>query len=236
MGSTRLPNKPLADICGLPMIVQVVKRVYEAGIDDVYVAAAEKEIIDILQRHKIKSVLTDPSLSSGTDRIYQALEFLEKQSDLSEYQYVINVQGDLPTIEPKVINQVIELIKTDKYDIATAVAKITDNSERANPNVVKAIVSWKNSNEGKALYFTRATCPSGEGDLYHHIGLYAFKMSALKKFVSLNPSKLEVREKLEQLRALENDMTIGVVETKTVPLGVDTIEDLEKARNILANM
>jgi 3-deoxy-manno-octulosonate cytidylyltransferase (CMP-KDO synthetase) len=230
LGSTRLPNKPLANIAGKAMILHVVDRVWEAGIKDVYVAAAEKEIADVVEKAGAKAVLTDADLPSGTDRIYQALQKIPNNQDV---EYIINVQGDLPTIEPDVIKQTLELIKKGNYDIATAVAKITNNNEKTNHNVVKAIVSWKSEKEGQALYFTRATAPHGEGDLFHHIGLYIYKRSALEKFVKLESSPLEKREKLEQLRALENNMTIGVVKVETVPLGVDTIEDLETAREML---
>ena len=230
LGSTRLPNKPLANIAGKAMILHVVDRVWEAGIKDVFVAAAEKEIVDIVEKAGAKAVLTDPDLPSGTDRIYQALQKIPNNQDV---EYIINVQGDLPTIEPDVIKQTLELIKKSNYDITTAVAKITNNNEKTNPNVVKAVVSWKSDKEGQALYFTRATAPHGEGDLFHHIGLYIYKRSVLEKFVQLEASPLEKREKLEQLRALENAMTIGVVKVNTVPLGVDTLEDLETAREML---
>lgn len=230
LGSTRLPNKPLANIAGKAMILHVVDRVWEAGIKDVYVAAAEKEIADVVEKAGAKAVLTDPDLASGTDRIYQALQKISNNQDV---EYIINVQGDLPTIEPDVIKQTLELIKKGDCDITTAVAKITNNNEKTNPNVVKAVVSWKSDKEGQALYFTRATAPYGEGDLFHHIGLYIYKRSALEKFVKLEASQLEKREKLEQLRALENNMTIGVVKVNTVPLGVDTLEDLETAREML---
>ncbi len=230
MGSTRLPNKPLADIAGLPMIVQVMKRAVEAGISEVCIAAAEKEIVEVVEKHGAKAVLTDPSHPSGTDRIHEALQKILKDQHVD---IVVNVQGDLPTIEPSVIKAAIDLIKTGEYDITTAVAEITEESEKTNPNVVKAVVSWKDDGTGRALYFTRATTPSGDGPLYHHIGLYVYKREALEKFVSLPPSLLERREKLEQLRALENGMSIGVIRTAAVPLGVDTQEDLEKARAIL---
>ncbi len=231
LGSTRLPRKPLADIAGFPMIVQVVKRALEAGVSDVYVAAAEEEIAQAVEKAGVKAILTDPSLPSGTDRIAAALGKVEQNQKVD---IVLNLQGDLPTIEPKVIKDTIDLLKTGDYDITTAVCEIKNESEKTNPNVVKAVVSWKNDNSGKALYFTRATAPANEGPLYHHIGLYAYKTAALEKFVKLPVSELEKREKLEQLRALENDMKIGVVKSDTVPLGVDTQEDLEKARNILS--
>ena len=232
LGSTRLPNKPLADIAGLPMVVQVLKRAQEAGMTDIYVAAAEPQIISAVEQNGGKAILTDPNLPSGTDRIYQALQKIPNNQDVD---IIVNLQGDLPTIEPYVIESAINLIKTGDYDITTAVVKITEPSEKTNPNVVKAIVSWKNETSGQALYFTRTTAPHGDGDLYHHIGIYVYKRKALEQFVKLSPSPLELREKLEQLRALENGMKIGVVKTETMPLGVDTAEDLEKARKILTS-
>ena len=231
LGSTRLPNKPLADIAGLPMIVQVVKRVLEAGISDICVAAAEKEIVEAVEKHGAKAVLTDPALPSGTDRIHQALQKILKNQDVD---IIVNVQGDLPTIEPSVIAATINLIKTGKYDITTAVAEITRDSEKTNPNVVKAIVNWNDEKTGDGINFTRETKAASDGKYYHHIGLYVYKRSALEKFVKLPQSENEKRERLEQLRALDNGMKIGVVKTNTVPLGVDTQEDLEKAREILA--
>ncbi|MDX1949131.1 MAG: 3-deoxy-manno-octulosonate cytidylyltransferase [Rickettsiales bacterium] len=231
LGSTRLPNKPLADIEGKPMILRVFEQGLKTGIKDIFVAAAENEIIEVINKNNGLAVLTDASLVSGTDRIYQGLE---KLNLLDKFEYVINLQGDLPAISPKVINLCLEAISNKNYnfDIVTPVAKITKEDEKTNPNVVKAVVSWdsKDANTGKALYFTRATAPYGDGDLWHHIGIYAYKISALKKFVSLPASPLEKREKLEQLRALENNLTIGVVQSDEIPLGVDTQEDLEKAR------
>jgi 3-deoxy-manno-octulosonate cytidylyltransferase (CMP-KDO synthetase) len=212
------------------MIVQVVRRAEESGIKDVFVAAGDKEIAEIVMEHGHRAVMTYKDHPSGTDRIREALV---KVKDNEYYDTIINVQGDLPTLDPKIIQDIVLAMDTDDYDIVTAVAKISEESEKTNPNVVKAVVSWKSSNFGSALYFTRATAPHGEGDLYHHIGLYCYKRAALEKFVSLPPSPLEKRERLEQLRALENNMKIGVVLVETIPLGVDTHEDLERARKIL---
>lgn len=230
LGSTRLPNKPLADIHGLPMVVQVIKRAVEAGISDVVVAAAEKEIVEAVEKHGGKAVLTDPALPSGTDRINQALQKILKDQKVD---IIVNLQGDLPTIEPKVIDQTIALIKSGKYDITTAVCQIREESEKTNPNVVKAIVEWDSETTGKAITFTRAPHTSAT-PAYHHIGLYVYTRDALERFVKLPQSENEKREKLEQLRALDNGMKIGVVKTDTVPLGVDTDEDLQKARKLLA--
>jgi 3-deoxy-manno-octulosonate cytidylyltransferase (CMP-KDO synthetase) len=214
------------------MVVQVIRRALEAGITDTVVAAAEKEIVEVVEKHGGKAVLTDPALPSGTDRIHAALEKILKEQHVD---IIVNVQGDLPTIEPKVIKAAIDLIKTGKYDITTAVSEITDESEKTNPNVVKAIVKWDDELTGTASNFTRETKPAEDGKYYHHIGLYVYKRAALEKFVKLPQSENEKRERLEQLRALDNGLTIGVVKTETVPLGVDTAEDLEKARTFLSN-
>lgn len=226
MASTRLPNKPLADIAGLPMIVQVWKRAQEAGVGLVVVACAEREIAHAVEAAGGRAILTDPNHPSGTDRIYEALNEIDPEKRI---EYIVNVQGDLPTLDPLLIREALTRAMQDGVDIATLAAEITEDAERSNPNVVKAVIA----HTGRALYFTRATAPHGEGPHYHHIGLYAYKRHALEQFVALPPSPLELREKLEQLRALENGLRIDAVIVKTVPLGVDTPEDLEKARKIL---
>lgn len=229
MESTRLPGKILADINGRPMILHVLDRAKESGIKDVYVACAEKEIANAVEAGGGKAVLTDPAHPSGTDRIFEALS-----KTGGDYDYIVNVQGDLPTLDPQIINAALEAAEQfPDADIVTLAAIISDEVEKTNPNVVKAIISPRTDKIGKALYFTRATAPHGEGDLLHHIGLYVYRKAALEKFVKLAPSPLEKREKLEQLRALENGMNIYVVIVDTVPLGVDTQEDLEKVRKIL---
>lgn len=229
MQSTRLPGKPLADICGKPMIVHVWERSMEAtNVDDVFVACAEDEIADIVEKNGGKAIITDPSHPSGTDRIYEAL-----QKSGGDYDYIVNVQGDLPTLDPAIIDKAIALLDNHDVDIATLAAVIKDEHEKNNPNVVKAVISFESERKGRALYFTRATAPSGEGDLYHHIGLYVYRRESLEKFVKLAPSALEKREKLEQLRALENNMRIDVAVVDTVPLGVDTKDDLEAVRGII---
>lgn len=228
MQSTRLPGKPLADINGKPMIARVLEKSQQANnIDDVYVACAEQEIYDVVIANGGKAILTDPEHPSGTDRIYEAWQKSGKQ-----YDYIVNVQGDLPTLDPKIIDKAVSLLDNENVDIATLAAVIDKESERSNPNVVKAVIAFENNDSGRALYFTRATAPYGDGDLYHHIGLYVYRMDALEKFVKLSPSPLERREKLEQLRALENNMRIDVAIVDTVPLGVDTLEDLEYVRTI----
>lgn len=227
LGSTRLPNKPLADINGKPMIIRVLEQAKKTGFE-VLVACSEEEVREVVEKNNGRAILTDPDLPSGTDRIYQAL-----QKNGGRYDLIINLQGDLPLIEPELIIELSEYASDSGYDIITAVAEIDDESERTNPNIVKPVISWQDGKRGRALYFSRATVPHGEGALYHHIGIYVYTSSALKKFVSLPASYLEKREKLEQLRALENDMTIGVIKTDHIPLGVDTKEDLEKVRAII---
>jgi 3-deoxy-manno-octulosonate cytidylyltransferase (CMP-KDO synthetase) len=234
MASTRLPGKALADIGGAPMVVQVWRRAMEARLGPVLVAAAEPEIAEAVRRAGGSAVLTDADLPSGSDRIHQALE----RSDPGWlHDVVINVQGDLPTIEPDSIRAALDGLERSGAEIATLAAEITLAEERTAPSVVKAVVSWdegEGGSLGRALYFTRATAPSGEGPLFHHIGLYAYRRTALDRFVVLPPSPLEQREKLEQLRALEAGMTIAVARVDAVPLGVDTPADLERARALLS--
>ncbi len=228
MDSTRFPGKPLADINGKPMIVHVVERAKKSGIGNVYVACAEQKIADVVEKCGGKAVLTDPDHPSGTDRIYEAMTKVAE-----DFDYIVNVQGDLPSLDPKIINDAIELLDDPEVDIATLAAVIKNDDEKNNPNIVKAVISFYAENKGRALYFTRANAPGGEGDLYHHIGLYAYKKAALEKFVGLKPSVLEKREKLEQLRALENNLRIDVGIVNAVPLGVDTLGDLEIVKSII---
>lgn len=233
MASTRLPQKPLADICGLPMIVHVMKRAEEAKLGRVVVACAESEIKNAVEQAGGEAVMTDPNLPSGSDRILQALNQIDPQG---KHDSVINVQGDLPTIDPALIRTAFELLGNPETDIGTLAAVITKEDEKTNPNVVKAIAEIAfgfGERQGRALYFTRTTAPSGDGPLLHHIGLYTYRREALQKFVSAPPAVLEKRERLEQLRALAIGMRIDVAVVETVPLGVDTPEDLEAARRML---
>lgn len=231
MASSRLPGKPLANIHGEPMIVHVWRRALEADIGDVVVACAEREVAQAVTAAGGLAVMTDPDLPSGSDRIHQALLAIDPKG---AHDAVINVQGDLPTIEAEVIRKVFAPLGKEQVDISTLICEITEESERTNPNVVKAVVGLEaGATVGRALYFTRATAPTGDGPLYHHIGLYAFRRSALERFVTLAPGILEQRERLEQLRALENGMRIDVSLVRTVPLGVDTPEDLERAKAML---
>ena len=231
--STRLPDKPLALIGGVPMIVQVWRRAREAEVGPVVVACAEAVIADAIREAGGEAALTDPELPSGTDRIFAALTGLDPER---RFELVINLQGDLPTLEPAAIRAVLEPIERLGTDMGTLVAASDDPAEKANPNVVKAVVSFDPAAPGlgRALYFTRATAPAGEGPIWHHIGIYAYRRAALERLARLPPSPLERRERLEQLRALEAGMSIGVARVDTVPLGVDTPADLERARALLA--
>ncbi|MCQ2005829.1 3-deoxy-manno-octulosonate cytidylyltransferase [Rhizobium sp. NRK18] len=231
MASTRLPGKPLADICGLPMIVQVAHRAKEADCGRVVVAVDDADVLQAVKAAGFEAVMTSQDHQSGSDRINEALQLVDPDGRID---YIINVQGDLPTIEPEPIRRSIDLLKDPAVDIGTLTVEITDEEEKTNPNVVKVIGSPISPTRLRALYFTRATAPTGDGPLYHHIGLYAYRRSALERFVSLKPSTLERRERLEQLRALEAGMRIDVEIVDSVPLGVDTPADLEKARRILS--
>jgi 3-deoxy-manno-octulosonate cytidylyltransferase (CMP-KDO synthetase) len=230
MASTRLPGKPLADIAGQPMIVQVALRAREAGAQRVIVAVDDDEVFRAVENAGFEVMMTGSDHQSGSDRIYEALQ---KADPYGKAEFVINVQGDLPTIDPELIRASLRPLQNASTDIATLTVEITDEHEKTNPNVVKIVGSPLSETRLRALYFTRATAPYGEGPLYHHIGLYTYRRAALEKFVSLSPSVLETREKLEQLRALEAGMRIDAEIVDSVPLGVDTPADLEKARRIL---
>ena len=229
--SQRLPDKPLADIAGAPMIVHVMRRAEEAALGRVVVACAEPEIADAVTAAGGETMLTRPDHPSGSDRIYEALSRLDADG---RHDAVINVQGDLPTLVPDMPRQALGLLADPAVDIGTLAAEIRDAGERDDPNVVKAVVSCEaGAGQGRAIYFTRARAPSGEGGLWHHIGLYAYRRAALERFIALPASPLEARERLEQLRALEAGMRIDVAFVDTVPLGVDTPRDLDRARKIL---
>jgi 3-deoxy-manno-octulosonate cytidylyltransferase (CMP-KDO synthetase) len=230
MTATRLPGKPLADIAGKPMIVHVAARAAAASIGPVWVATDAAEIVAAVEAAGGKAVLTRADHVSGSDRIFEALG---KVDPAGKTGIVLNVQGDLPTIEPDTIRAALAALADPAVDIATVAVEIRDERERADPNVVKVVGTPVAERRLRALYFTRATAPAGEGALYHHIGLYAYRRAALEKFVALKPSPLELRERLEQLRALEAGMRIDVAIVDAVPLGVDTPADLEKARALI---
>jgi len=223
MQATRLPGKPLAEINGRPMIAHVIDRAKEADIGPVVVAAAENEIAEAAEQYGAKAVLTDPDLPSGSDRIKAALDSLDKDR---KHDIVINVQGDIPTISPLSIRAALTPLEEPSVDISTLVAEIKNQEELLNPNVVKAVLAAS----GRALYFSRALVPTGSGPVYHHIGLYGYRRKALERFVQLQPSPLELRERLEQLRALEDGMVISAAVVDDIPLGVDDVDDLERAR------
>jgi 3-deoxy-manno-octulosonate cytidylyltransferase (CMP-KDO synthetase) len=231
MASARLPGKPLAEIAGTPMIVRVWQQAVAANIGPVVVAAAEAEIADAITHAGGRAVLTDTDLPSGSDRIFQALQRVDPAG---AHDVIVNLQGDLPALDPAYVSLVANILADSGADIATLAAEIDDHADRDNPAVVKPVVAWKGE-RGRALYFTRARAPSGDGALFHHIGIYAFTRAALARFVALPPSPLEQREKLEQLRALEAGMTIAVARVDRVPLSVDTPADLEKARAVLGS-
>jgi 3-deoxy-manno-octulosonate cytidylyltransferase (CMP-KDO synthetase) len=231
MASTRLPGKPLADIAGLPMIVQVARRAAAADVGRVVVAVDDQAVLDAVVAAGFEAVMTRVDHQSGSDRIHEALL---KSDPGGRAELIINVQGDLPTIDPETIRAALRPLENAATDIATLTTEIRDEHEKTNPNVVKVVGSPIAESRLRALYFTRATAPHGTGPLYHHIGLYAYRRKALEAFVALVPSTLEKRESLEQLRALEAGMRIDVEIVDTVPLGVDTPADLEKARAMLA--
>ena len=232
MASTRLPGKPLADIAGVPMIVRVWRQAVAAGVGPVVVAAAEHEIREVIEASGGRAVMTAPDLPSGSDRIYAALEHIDREYT---HDVVVNLQGDLPALDPAYIRAVVDALAATGADIATLAAEIDSEEDRENPNVVKPVIAWDvGGDRGRALYFTRARAPHGEGPLFHHVGIYAYTRKALARFVALDPSPLEKREKLEQLRALEAGMHIAVARVDDVPLSVDTPEDLQKARALLS--
>jgi 3-deoxy-manno-octulosonate cytidylyltransferase (CMP-KDO synthetase) len=230
MAATRLPGKPLADIAGEPMILHVLRRAQAAEIGPVVVATDSADIAAIVDKAGGQAVLTRTDHASGSDRIFEALG---KVDSARRAKIIVNVQGDLPTLAAADIAAALRPLADEAVDIATLAAEIKVAAERDNPNVVKVVGTPVAPSRLRALYFTRATAPAGDGPLYHHIGLYAFRRAALERFVKLPPSVLERREKLEQLRALEAGMRIDVTIVETVPLGVDTPEDLESARAVL---
>ena len=230
LASTRLPGKPLVEIGGLPMIVQVIRRAEAARLGPVWVATDDLSIKSAVEKAGGQAVMTSKDHVSGSDRIFEALRAIDPKK---KAKIVVNVQGDLPTVEPATIRAVLSPLKDKAVDISTVAAVIDNESDRVNPNIVKVVGSVVGKDRMRALYFTRATAPAGEGPLYHHIGLYAFRRAALEKFVKLKPSPLELRERLEQLRSLEANMRVDVAVVDAVPLGVDTRAELEKAREML---
>jgi 3-deoxy-manno-octulosonate cytidylyltransferase (CMP-KDO synthetase) len=230
MASTRLPGKPLADIAGEPMVIRVMRRAQAAHIGPVVVATDSEVIAACVEKAGGRAVMTRADHVSGSDRIFEALATADPQRRAG---LIVNLQGDLPTLPPSDLARAIEPLRDQAVDIGTLAAQIRRSDERSNPNVVKVVGTPVSANRLRALYFTRATAPWGQGPLFHHIGVYVYRREALARFVGLPPSPLEQREKLEQLRALEAGMRIDVTIVDSVPLGVDTPEDLERARKIL---
>jgi 3-deoxy-manno-octulosonate cytidylyltransferase (CMP-KDO synthetase) len=275
MQATRLPNKPMAMIAGEPMIVQVWRRAMESGVGDVVVACDGEEIAAAIRAVGGVAMITNPDHPSGSDRVWEAVETTAKSYDI-----IINLQGDVPTLEPRLLHEILVPLADSDVDIATLAAVITDPEEHHNTSVVKVVLgalkdasysvvppplrgrlgggasnfalnpeappsnlpprggeaSRAATSTHRALYFSRASVPANDGPRYHHIGVYAYRREALRRFVSLPPSPLELREKLEQLRALEAGMRIDARVVDTVPLGVDTPEDLTKARKLMGGL
>ncbi|WP_019222225.1 3-deoxy-manno-octulosonate cytidylyltransferase [Bartonella rattaustraliani] len=231
IGSTRLPRKALAEINGKPMIVHVAEQAKKSALGRTIVATDHQDIAKVVTAYGHECIITCRDHQSGSDRIYEALTRIDPKQ---HYNAVLNVQGDLPTITPDAIISALRPLENSLTDIATLGAQIAEKDEKSDPNIVKIIGTPLSQNRLRALYFTRATAPYGDGPLYHHIGIYAYRRATLEKFVAFDPSPLEQREKLEQLRALENNMRIDVEIVDTIPLGVDTQRDLEKIRKILA--
>jgi 3-deoxy-manno-octulosonate cytidylyltransferase (CMP-KDO synthetase) len=231
LAATRLPGKPLADIHGEPMIVHVWRRAVAAGVGPVLVAAQEPEIARAIEAVGGRARLTRADHPSGSDRVFEAVGAEDPEG---RHDVVINLQGDLPTLDPALLPQVLAPLADPAVDIATIAEETSDPEEMDNPNAVKAVLSLGTDRRiARALYFTRAHCPAGEGPLFHQIGIYAYRRAALARFIALPPSALERREKLEQLRALEAGMRIDVAIVDSVPHGVDTPADLARARALL---
>ena len=231
MQASRLPGKPLADIHGEPMITHVWRRAMAAEVGRVVVATDAPEIIAAIRKAGGEAIMTRADHVSGSDRVFEAVSKVDPEG---ERDIVINVQGDLPTLEPRLVRACLEPLSTKGVHIATIACEIKDVAERTNPNVVKVVGTPAGPRRLRALYFTRASAPHGDGPLYHHIGMYAYRRNSLERFIALKPSPLELRERLEQLRALEDGMRIDVALVDTVPLGVDTPADLERARREMA--
>ena len=232
LAATRLPNKPLADIAGEPMIVHVWRRAMAAEVGRVVVATDTEDIVAAVRRAGGEAVMTRPDHVSGSDRVFEGVSCVDPEGD---FEIILNLQGDLPAVEPETIGACLAPLQDEAPQIATIAALITNAEDRTNHNSVK-VIGTPTGVPGRlrALYFTRATAPYGEGPLYHHFGMYAYRRSALERFVSLRPSTLEKREQLEQLRALEDGMRIDVTLVDSVPVEVNTPADLERARRLIA--
>lgn len=232
MASSRLPGKPLADIGGVPMIVRVWQKAVEADLGPVVVACSEAEVQKAVEAAGGRAVMTKASLPSGSDRVWAALNAVDRGF---EHDVVVNLQGDLPCFDPAMLKSAMDAMVTTGVDIGTCAAEIEDEEEADNPSTVKVVATWDvGGTRGRAHYFTRAKAPWGKGPWFHHVGIYVYRREALQRFVNLQPSPLELREKLEQLRAIEAGMSLAVGLVDEVPLSVDTPADLEKARAAVA--
>jgi len=232
MASTRLPGKPLADIGGVPMIVRVWKQAVEAGVGPVVVACSEKEVQQAVEAAGGRAVMTAANLPSGSDRVWAALNAVDRAF---EHDIVVNVQGDLPSFDPTNIKAAMDAMATAGGEIGTCAALIEDEADADNPNITKVVATWDVGGlRGRAHYFSRSRIPSGKGPWFAHVGLYVYRREALQRFVGLQPSPLELTEKLEQLRAIQAGISIAVGLVDEVPLSVDTPADLEKARAAVA--
>ena len=232
LGATRLPGKPLAAIAGEPMIVHVWRRAVASAAGPVLVACADAEIAAAVRLVSGTVVMTDPALPTGSDRVSEAVELVDPDGD---FDVVVNLQGDMPTLDPALVRTVLKPLEDARVDIATLAVEIADAREIEDPNVVKIALELDGKRGiGRALYFSRAAIPSGSGARYHHLGIYAYRRAALQRFVGLAQSALERSEKLEQLRALAHGMRIDAAIVDTIPLGVDTPADLERARALIA--
>jgi 3-deoxy-manno-octulosonate cytidylyltransferase (CMP-KDO synthetase) len=228
LASTRLPGKPLLDICSKPMIVRVWEKVVQADMGPVLIACGDQEIFDVVQGYGAEAILTDPSLPTGTDRGKAAIDLYDPAG---KYDYVVNVQGDLPTVEPAFLRHILDPFQNPSVDISTLAVPMMPH-ELEDPGKVKVAISFSaDSKMGRALYFGRAPVIRGSDFHHHHIGIYGFKREALNRFVNLPVNDLETQEALEQLRALAHGMHIGVkvVTDLSAPFGVDTPADLEAA-------
>ncbi len=231
MASTRLPGKPLAGIGGEAMIVRVWRNAQKAGIGPAYVAAGDRAIAAAVEKAGGQAVMTDPDLASGSDRVWAALQQIDRDE---KFDAVINLQGDEPLLDPALVKTVFGLLRNPETDIGTLACEIREAEERTAPRIVKAVLEIApGRTRGRALYFTRNLAPSGEGPHYGHIGIYAWRRAALQAFVQAPKSALETREKLEQLRALVLGLRIDAALVSARPLGVDTPEDLERVRKIV---
>ena len=226
LGATRLPNKPLAKIKGLPMIIHVMNKAKESDVGEVIVATPDNEIIDVVEQNGGQAILTSHKHESGSDRIYEA--FLKKLKNNADI--IINLQGDMPNIKPSSISKLEKLVKKNDCSLGTLAGDIKSKEEINDPNVVKVILDEQLKNDSfiRAKDFFRSKKDLKNEKIYHHIGIYAFTKDALKQYVDLPRSKLEIGRNLEQMRALENNMVIKVGLSDSTPLGVDTEEDLKK--------